>query len=318
MAILFFEPYSRGRCLQRVLEALGSQGARARVLRNWGLRALIDVDPIDALSRIYDYTDCVSRIAIVHSIISDRSIEKIVELAIDVAKTVFPGRRIFIDVRRWDKTYPLNSIDIARMVARTIAEKGIAIPDPHERENSIVICIDRDATYIAYSYSAIRKHKKYIPSSVVQHVVAVVDRPRTQYEIMDLIQFSRAIGFELRLYRPNKDELERVLEILAVSSLPNVKVFNDLDEIFNGIDIAIALSPYARENEAKLIEILRSNRDNVIGFVLGNEYDDVSEELRTRCSYTIRLGPASDMPMRTSTALAYVLGLALPILAGYV
>ncbi len=318
LVILFFEPYSRGKCLQRVLEALRSQGIQARVLRDWGLRALVDVDSVDALPRIYDYTDCVSRIALVHSVTSNRSIERIVELAIDVARTVFPGRRILIDVRRWDKTYPLNSTDIARIVARTIAEKGIAIPDPHERENSIVICIDRDVVYIGYSYGAISKRKKCIPSSVVQHIVAIVDRPRTQYEIMDLIQLSRAISFELRLYKPNKGELERVLKILAVSSLPNVKVLNDLDKVFRGIDIAIALSPYARENEAKLIEILRSSRDKVIGFVLGNEYDDVSEELRARCSYTIRLGPASDMPMRTSTALAYALGLALPILAGYV
>ena len=318
LAILFFEPYSRGRCLQRVLEVLSSRGIRVRALKDWGLRALVDVDPADMLPRIYDYTDCVSRIAIVYSITNDRSIEKITELAINVAKSVFPGRRVFIDVRRWDKTYPMNSIDIARIVARTIAEKGVAIPDPHERENSIIICIDRDIAYIAYTHSTIRKHKKCIPSSIARHIIAIVDRPRTQYEIMDLIQLSRAIGFELRLYRPNKNELDRVLKILAVNSLPNVKVFNDLEEVFNGVDIAIALSPYARENESKLVEILRSNRNSIISFVLGNEYEDVSEELRARCSYTIRLGPASDMPMRTSTALAYVLGLALPILAGYV
>lgn len=317
LALLFFEPYSRRSCLKQVVEVLRHHGVNVTIVRDWSLRALIDVEKLEALYSIVKDVECVSRIAIVHTIVDDRSIDSIVSAALSLVGDVFEGRRVSIDVRRWDKGYQLTSIEIARRVARAILQKGIAEPNPYERNNTVIIGIDRDRVYIAYSIEALQKHRESIPLTVVQRIVAIVDRPQTQYEIMDVIQLARAIGFELRLYRPNIDEYQRVLKILNIDTPANVHVLNNLDSAFRGIDIAIALSFYARDNEAKLIKILKSSDNRVIGFVLGNEYSDVSEELRSRCGYTIRLGPLTGMPMRTVTALAYVLGLTLPILAGY-
>ncbi|HIP57648.1 MAG TPA: hypothetical protein EYH02_06280 [Ignisphaera aggregans] len=317
LALLFFEPYSRGSCLNQVVETLRSYGVNVTVLKDWSLRALIDVERMEVLYDVVRDVECVSRIAIVHTVISDRSIDNVVDAALSLIRDVFPGVRVLIDVRRWDKSYELTSVEIARRIARAVIQKGVAEPDPHERNNVIIVGIDKDYVYIAYSIEALQKHKASIPLTVVRRVVAIVDRLQTQYEIMDVIQLARAIGFELRLYKPNADEYQRVLKILNIDTPSNVRVLDDLDSVFKGIDIAIALSFYARENEAKLIKILKSSNSRVIGFVLGNEYSDVSEELRSRCNYTIRLGPISGMPMRTATALAYVLGLTLPVLAGY-
>ena len=317
LALLFFEPYSRGSCLKQVLEVLRGYGINVTVVKNWSLRALIDIERIEALYDIVKDVECVSRIAIVYTTIDDRSVDNIVNAALSLVEDVFKGGRVLIDVRRWDKSYQLTSIEIARKIARAILQKGIAEPNPHERNNAVIIGIDKDRVYVAYSLETLQKHRESIPSTVVRRIVAIVDRPQTQYEIMDLIQLARAIGFELRLYRPNIDEYQRVLEILNIDMPTNVRVLNDLDSVFRGIDIAITLSFYARENEAKLIRILKNSGNRVIGFVLGNEYSDVSEELRSRCNYTIRLDPINGMPMRTATALAYVLGLTLPILAGY-
>jgi len=317
LALLFFEPYSRRSCLKQVIEVLRCYGVNATVVRDWSLRALIDVEKLEALYSVIRDIECVSRIAIVYTIIDDRTIDSIVDAASSLVRDVFKGKRVSIDVRRWDKSYQLTSIDIARRIARMLLQKGIAEPDPHERNNAIIIGIDRDRAYIAYSLEALQKHRESIPLAVVRRIVAIVDRPQTQYEIMDIIQLARAIGFELRLYRPNIDEYQRVLKILNIDTPINVRILSDLDSVFRGVDIAIALSFYARENEAKLIKILKDSDNRVIGFVLGNEYSDVSEELRSRCSYTIRLGPITGMPMRTTTALAYVLGLTLPVLAGY-
>ncbi|MCC6055378.1 MAG: hypothetical protein LM583_01705 [Desulfurococcaceae archaeon] len=132
---------------------------------------------------------------------------------------------------------------------------------------------------------------------------------------MDLIQLSRALGFELRLYKPSKKAVERVLNILGLERLWNVLTVEELDKAFSGIDAAIALSMYAKENEKKLAELAKTFKGKRIALVLGNEFEDVLLELRERCLAEVRLGPLTGFTMRSSTALAYALGVVIYVQA---
>ena len=320
IVLFFFEPYSRTFCSHRILEILKAMGAKAKVLKNWGLRALFEIDDLSYVYEVANREDCISRTFIVYSIVSHRDLTTIIQEIESMLKSVNCGSRIRIEVRRWDKKYPIASIELAHTIARHLNERNLGIElNPREFECVIVIGIEREFTIIAYATKDLIKYKSAIPLNIIKRVAAIVERPQTSYEIMDLIQLSRALNLEIRLFKPNNDAFRKALHNLSlnIDDILTVQIYEDLDSLFKGIDLAIALSPYAKRNEKELISIIRRNTDKKIAFVLGNEYEDVSKILRNRCLYTIRLGPHSEMPMRTATALAYVLGITLPILAGY-
>jgi hypothetical protein len=126
---------------------------------------------------------------------------------------------------------------------------------------------------------------------------------------MDLLQLSHALGVELRLITDQR-LIDRAYRALRLGSLPNVKVVKPEDALV-GIDVPIVLSMHAKDNERRLIEVSRDAfRGNLrIGLILGNEYDDVSLNLRKEAKYEIRLGPSTGHPMRTTVALTYALSL---------
>lgn len=318
--LLLFEPFSKNRCMDYLVKKLGEGlGIEVSIVYNWGLRGVLKVDDayvpqvIDFLRNI----NCISMAYIVQSYVYDRSIEKLVDEALETIKAVFTGKEVAIEVRRWDKKYPSTSIEIAKLIARALTEKGFATPNP-DSHNMIFVGVDKEFSVIGYADEDMTRIfvRGGIAAAIARNIIAVVERPQTDYEIMDLVQLSRAIGFRLRLYKPNEKSLRKVLDILGID-LNSIEIVDSLDEALKDVGIAIALSMYAKDDEKKLIDLVKSFKGKTIAFVLGNEYEDVSLDLRSRCVAEVRLGPLTGFAMRTSTALAYALGVALPILAGY-
>ncbi|MEM0027692.1 MAG: THUMP domain-containing protein [Ignisphaera sp.] len=318
--LLLFEPFSKNRCMDYLVKKLGEgPGIEVSIVYNWGLRGILKVD--DALvPQVIDFLrniSCISMTYIVRSYVYDRSIERLVDEALETIKAVFPNKEVAIEVRRWDKKYPLTSIEIARIIARALTEKGFATPNP-DSYNIIFVGVDKEFSVIGYADEDIIRIfvRGGIPVAIARNIIAIVERPQTDYEIMDLIQLSRAIGFRLRLYKPNEKALRKVLDILGID-LNSVEVVNNQNEALKDVDVAIALSMYAKDDEKKLLDLVKSSKGKTIAFVLGNEYEDVSLNLRSKCVAEVRLGPLTGFAMRTSAALAYALGMAIPILAGH-
>lgn len=55
----------------------------------------------------------------------------------------------------------------------------------------------------------------------------------------------------MRLYKPNGKVLKDVLDALDIEMPKNMKIVKLVDEALEGIDIPIALSFYAKDNERK-------------------------------------------------------------------
>ncbi len=306
--LLLLEPFAR--------ECRDSIERIARVVEDHGLRLVVEVEDLRrAIDEILELGYVSRAIAIVDELPRDVDIDTIVEACKRAAEICFGGKDFRVEVRRWDKTFPITSIELARAIARDLEKLGLS---PRVRAvNTLFIGIDSTKIYIGCLYPWTRKERSYIPREAVSQFVAVVERVQTPYEVMDLIQLSRALGgLELRLVQPRREAVEEALKALGIEMPSHVKIVESYSEALEGVDIVVVLTPYARQNEAKLVELLCRSSGRV-AFVLGNEYEDVSIELRSR-GIEIRLGPKSEMPMRTAVALSYALGIALTVRAGYI
>ncbi len=276
----------------------------------WGRnKAIIDVGNCggDVISKVREL-DYVSHVSIIHGVI-DRDLDKLKAVCRELLmKLVGGGGGTFkVIVRRIDKRFPMTSVELARELGNYLSQ--FATPDLENPRYYIYVEVREDSFIVGYSTSELfSKRRDSIPMDWVNRVVGVVDGPRGVYEAMDLIQLSHALNLELRLIT-NPLILERAYKALGLNPLPRVKVVPQ-ENALDGIDVPIVLSMHARDNERRLIEVARElrNTNAVIGFVLGNEYDDVSLSLRRRAMYEVRLGPFTGHPMRTTNALSYALG----------
>ena len=311
--LLLFQPFSRGLCLDYVADVAKNRfGLVVEKVFDWGLRAIIKLptDDISTVMELAKAVTCISSLYIVHKYVKSKDLNAIIAEAVEAARKLFSGRDVCVEVRRWDKTFQLKSVDVARSIAKANEAEGVAKPTP-KSSNTLFVGIEKDFVVVAYATKDITDifSKEGIALDLAKNIIVAVESVKTDYEIMDLVQLSRALGFKLRLFKPNRKVYEKVLHILGLDSIENVEIVESVDDVFKEADVAIALSMYAREGERKLAEIAKAYKGRKILIILGNEYEDVSLELRKRCLAEIRLGPLTGFAMRTTTALAYALGI---------
>ncbi|MGC8605959.1 MAG: THUMP domain-containing protein [Vulcanisaeta sp.] len=293
----------------------------ARSINPYDLLARINCGQIVECGRnkcIIDLSDCDTNILTMlrdinyvgHISIIDQIISRDLDTLFVVAKETLLGLigngdgTFKVVVRRMDKKYPVTSIELAKKLGEYLAQ--FARVDLEDPDYIVYVEVRDDSFIVAHSTRDLfRKRRETIPSDWVNRVVGIVDGPKEVYEAMDLVQLSHALGIEIRLIT-NPLIVDRAFRALRLGSLPRVRIVN-IDEALNGIDIPIVLSMHANYNERKLIEVSREafSKGLRIGLILGNEYDDVSLNLRGRAMYEIRLGPMTGHPMRTTIALAY-------------
>ncbi len=319
--LLSYQPYAGKGGTAEVIRALRERGYKVKLLREWHLRALIETNgrAIYLLNKMSH----VSRIVIVHAVLESRDPETLKGVARKVLESLCERYRSFkVEVRRWDKTYPLTSMELARTIGRELASLGMLEPDLENPELTLFIGIDKDSAIVGYTTHDLVKKTKAMPSEISDSFVAIVDRPRMLYEIMDLVQLSRALNIEIRILGDKRafKLLSRALKILElkeedtrVSLIP----WEGRERAFKDLESVVVLTPYAEMNEEELVKFVKRAQGKV-GLLLGNEFEDVSLELRKYATLEVRLGPRALQPMRTAIALAYVLGLLYSLKAGYV
>ena len=245
----------------------------------------------------------------------DRDIENIAKLCREVLEEVirrFPVSTFKVLTKRIDKKYPLTSIDVCRYVGAKLVDLcRVKLEEP---DCCIHVEIRSDVVLIGYSLrDYLSKTRECTPDDLIRRVFAVIDNPTTLYEVMDLVQLARALGLELRLLDRGsvQDLVKKACEKLGLGQVPeNVKVCRSAEECLADASFVLVLTQYARLGESFLAEIAGPilSRGHRICLVLGNEYEDPGLDLRRRAHYEIRLGPCTGQAMRTTTALAYALG----------
>ncbi len=320
--LVTFEPYIKSGDIRKILSKVRLKSRDSRgieIVKLWGRRALIRVEDLNTAINKLKYLNAVSRIIPIYSIIEGRSIDDLSSESINVMRKLANINTFKVECRRWDKEYPVKSVDVARYIgARVCSELKLKV-DLLNPDVILFIGIDKDKAYIGLYGKELIKLKEAIDKSILKSVRVIVEKVNLEYEMADLIQLSRAIGVEI--YIPWSTDIEalyrKVLEKLSLNEKDvNVRIIRDIDWILDSSECIIALTPHAKLNEAFLIDI--ATQYEGITLLLGSEYEDISYKLRSKADYEVRLGPITDQPMRISNAIAYALGVILPVRAGYI
>jgi len=318
LLLVLFEPYVNRHAIDAVLGSLGSSGVAYRVERMGEKRVLVSVDDAGRAVSVLRTQPAVSRVVYVDGLLRDRSLEAIVDRAVEVVEGLAGKFATFkVETRRWDKSYPLRSVDVSRAVGDAVSRLGLRV-DLEKPELTVFVGIDRDVIVIGHYTAEMVKRKAALGPEVTGSVFAVVERPRMLYEVVDLVQASRALGVEIRLI--GGEDVERLLGealkklSLAPSSI-RVSVAPTAGDALKGAEKVVVLTPYAEGNESLLAKVAAEG--GRMALILGNEFEDVSPELRGMADVEVRLGPPMQQPMRTTVALAYALGIVYSVRAGY-
>lgn len=313
LLILFFYP-ERADCLGKVVNYARSRGGEVRVLEDARLRALVEVEGVE-VEDLVESVDCVSRVGLVLSSVPRVDPSELPQL---VAKEVANSLRnliVAVRARRWDKSYPSTSVEIAQSVARALEEAGIRV-SPRARD-ILLLCVGRDRVWIALVRKEWERVLNAVPRSVARRVRAVACMVSTPYEVADLVQLARALGIELVLLKPVERAVSDALKMLGMRSLPpEVRIVDSVDDALQGADVSVLLSRFGRGNEKTLVDLL-SDFSGRVALVVGNEFSDPPPNVRDRCGYSVRLGPETGKPMRSCVALAYALGIVFSAMSGF-
>lgn len=216
--------------------------------------------------------------------------------------------------KRIYKKFPLTSVDLNKELgARLIDLCRVNVVDP---DCYVYVEIREDKILLGYACrEGYVKARECVPQELISNIVALVDNPLTVYEIMDLVQFARALNLKLRLLDRTGSVAERLREAcskLGVKKVDVVELCEDVDECLRDVDVIVVLSQYARHGES-LLEVVSEyiTRGRKVMLVVGNEVEDVGLDIRDRAHYEVRLGPCTGQAMRSVIALSYAVGIIL-------
>jgi len=316
MKVVFFFYPERRDCMTKVLRYLEQIGVPAKSSRSFGLRAFIEVSQSIDLRDLVERVECVSRVGMVLAEVPrEVELSKLAEAVASAVESYLRDQGLCVAVRcrRWDKSYPRSSVEVAKYIAERLALRGLRVSPRCGDE--LLVAIDRDRVLVAIVREQWMRVRNYMPKSIARRVTCVACMIQGAYEIADLIQLARALGVELVLLKPSPSALEKALSMLGASSLPpEVRVSNDFSEVLRSVDTAVLLTRYGVGNEKTLAELAKRFRR--IALVVGNEFSDPPPYVRDQCEYSVRLGPETGKPMRSCVALAYALGVVLTSMWG--
>ncbi|KUO93942.1 MAG: RNA methyltransferase, partial [Vulcanisaeta sp. CIS_19] len=225
------------------------------MVEEWGRnKAIIDISncPEDTLVRLREI-EYIAHISIIDHVI-ERDLDKLMEVAKGILTGLIHGGTFKVIVRRMDKSYPMTSIELAKVLGKYLAQ--FATADLEDPDYYIYVEVRDDSFIVAHSMRELfSKRRESIPTDWVRQITGIVEGPKTVYETMDLLQLSHALGVELRLITDQR-LIDRAYRALRLGSLPNVKVVKPEDALV-GIDVPVVLSMHAKDNERRLIEVSR-------------------------------------------------------------
>ncbi len=320
--ILTLEPYAKEvpyKVIIRDLEYLGFKNVEIIHELSREGEVILRVPDTDFMtfSRYVRLLDYVSHIFELVYIIRDISLTDLLKkLSSEMLKELvnrYNIKTFRVTAKRICKEFPMTSIEVAREVGSELSK--ICRVDLEKPDCHVYVEIRRDIIIIGYALGDFaRKVRECVPAEIISNIVVIVDNPQMIYEVMDLIQLSRALKLRMRIFdREKKAEalIEKACRKIGLDSVPDtVALCDNVSACLEGCDVVIVLSQYARFGERLLSEISREvlKRKRRLCLVLGNELQDPGIDLRERAHYEVRLGPCTGQAMRTVNALTYALG----------
>ncbi len=315
LLLITLEPYAKMESIKEILRNFNYKYDVIFELSRKGKYLLkIESDDLDNVISCLRSINEISHIVIIEDILDTLSVDDLINRCralLSKLTSTYGSGTFKVVVKRMFKKYPLTSIELARIIGQELSK--YANPELERPKFIIYLEIHESRCLIGYSLQDIYfKIRKTIPKNWIDRIIGIVEYPRTVYEVMDLIQLSHALNVELRIIVKRDHIIRKAFEKLNLDeSKVKVRTYQDLESALKGIDYLVALTQYAIFNEEKLIEITEEvyTSGKVLGFILGNEIDDVSLKARRMSNIEIRLGPQTGHPMRTSIALTYAIAI---------
>jgi len=202
-----------------------------------------------------------------------------------------------------------SSVELCRIIGFEISRNLALRVDVKDPDYVVYIQFGSSGMAIGVSLGRFyRKFRKHLPSNFFQKYVIVFEKPKTAYEIMDMLRLCAALNVELRIVGARRDKVDKALRAIGgVADQVKLKIYDNLIEALKDL-YPIGFSVSASLNEEDFLKVAFSREDK-LGILIGNEFEGLSIEARHAAKGLFRLGPRTQFSMRSSTAAAYILGL---------
>ena len=202
-----------------------------------------------------------------------------------------------------------GSLELCRIIGSEIASKLNLKVDVKNPDYIVYVQFSKSGLTIGASITRFyKKYRKHLPSGLFSKYVIIFEKPRTTYEIMDMLRLCAAMNVELRIVGARKDKVDKALNAIGgVAKQIKLKIYEQLDDAVRDVCV-FGFSRSATLNEEDFLKAASSCVGRV-GILIGNEYEGLSIEARHSAEKLFRLGPQTQFSMRSSTAAAYILGL---------
>ncbi len=323
--IITLEPYAKKISFEKIFKDLKEIGVDVEIVyelsREGEVVLKTDIEDINYISKIMRTINYICHILKLKYVVRYEDFDNVVDmlkrLCMDTLREVldrYRCRNFRVVCKRIYKKFPITSVELCRIVGielSKICEVNLENPECY-----IYIEVRRGIILVGYSTNvSYVKIREVIPHNILNYVEVIVLEPLTIYEYMDLIQLARAINVKLKILDKSGRSINMIYEAcnkLGIDKPENVDVCY-LEDCFKDVDYIVVLSQYAIHGESVLQELSYNiiSRGRRLCLVLGNEIEDVPIEIRDFAHCEIRLGPMTGHAMRSTTAIAYALGVIL-------
>ncbi len=205
-----------------------------------------------------------------------------------------------------------TSIDICRVVGRAVEELCRLPVNVRDPDIVLYVQFGRYGALVGVLPREYMRRQRVISRDFFRELTVIVEQPLLDYEIMDIVRVCASCGVKLVFVRPDKSAFRKAFSVKpTMFKAVDIEVVDNLRDALKSVDVKVALTPHAEDNEDKLIEIfvdaLRKGRR--VGVLVGNEVRGLSIEALDIADYRVRLGPRTGLSMRSSGAISYVLGI---------
>ena len=135
----------------------------------------------------------------------------------------------------------------------------------------------------------------------------VLENPQDKEEIKDFLRLCYIFNLPLNILT-NKDITNLINKAKQeAKGIPYEKFTLSINKKLDGIKVGLSIN--AKLNEQDFKEFYSKNKNKKIILIFGNEKFGLTQNLRDKLDYSFRLTQETNKPLRTSHALAYILGL---------
>ena len=202
---------------------------------------------------------------------------------------------------------PISSISIIKRINTLLKKEGLLFNEENPDLN-IYVEFDKDNKGKNYLISMYTKENTQKQEYDLDRVI-ILCNPGSVIEISDFLRLSYIFKIPLIIISENTpkfkfslNKAKKITKGIAYERFP----LSIMPSLPNGY-VFVGFSKLATKNEKDLLSIL--NKKVKLAFVFGDEKFGLSDKIRAKMNYMIRLTAEQKKPLRASHALSYILGL---------